>query len=90
MEAVVRDELDRWRIDHVAQINIDLFAATFTEAQLSDMVVFLRSPGGQALLAQAEAISLKRAAFGLKFVRDAVPGMVAATQAKLKDGEARL
>jgi hypothetical protein len=82
MEAVIRDELKDWN-EKVTQINIDVYASKFTDAQLLDMLVFYRTEGGRALVAQTPAIIREKTEFGRKLAAETISRLVAETCAKV-------
>jgi hypothetical protein len=76
MEELISDELKTLNT-MVTEINIDIFSAKFTDAQLLDMMVFYRSEGGQALVAQTPAIIREKTELGRKLNAEMVPRLLA-------------
>ncbi len=56
MQGAVRDHLERME-SKIIQGMVDIYAARFTEDQLSEMAAFYRSSAGQALISQTPSIS---------------------------------
>jgi hypothetical protein len=82
MEAVIQDELKAWN-QKVSEINIDIYASKFTDAQLLDMLVFYRTEGGRALVAQTPAIIRQKTEMARNLSAETMPRLVAATCAKV-------
>jgi len=82
MEAVINDELHDWN-DKITKINIEIYASKFTDAQLLDMLVFYRTEGGRALVAQTPTIIREKTEVGRKLAAETLPKLVAATCAKV-------
>lgn len=82
MAAAVDEELVRWNAE-ITQINIGIYAARFTDAELSDMLTFYQSPGGRALVAQTPAIIREKAAASQKMADGAMQRMLTSVCAKV-------
>jgi hypothetical protein len=82
MEQAVQSELALWSAA-VAKLNAELYAARFTDAQLLDMLMFYRSEGGRALVANTPGIIKEKSKTGRKLTAETLPRLVAAVRAKV-------
>jgi len=82
MEAVIQDELKTWNAK-VSELNVQIYAAKITDALLLDMLVFYRTEGGRALVAQTPAIIREKIEAGPALIAETMPRLVAATCARL-------
>jgi hypothetical protein len=85
MEAVIQDELRAWN-DDITRINVGIYASKFTDAQLLDMLVFYRTEGGRALVAQTPAIIREKTEIGRKLSAEILPRLMTATRARVGHG----
>jgi hypothetical protein len=81
MEAVIADELRAWN-ERITQINVDIYASKFTDAQLLDMLVFYRTEGGRALVAQTPSIIREKVEAGRTLSAETMPRLILATRAR--------
>jgi hypothetical protein len=82
MESVIQEET-KDVMDVMNQMSIEIYATKFTDSQLLDMLVFYRTEGGRALVAQSPAILREKSEFGRKIAAERLPRLVAATCAKV-------
>lgn len=82
MQSVVRDEIKEWN-RRISEINVDIYATKFTDAQLTDMLTFYRTEGGRALVAQTPDIIREKQAAGRKLVPETISRLVSATCARV-------
>ncbi len=83
MLSVIRDELKEWN-RRISEINVEIYATKFTDAQLTDMLAFYRTDGGRALVAQTPDIIREKAAAGRKLVPETISRLVSATCARVQ------
>jgi hypothetical protein len=82
MESVIQDELKVWNA-RISEMNVEIYATKFTNAQLLDMLVFYRTEGGRALVAQTPAIIREKTEAGRTLAAERVPRLIEAVCAKL-------
>jgi hypothetical protein len=78
----VHADLQNWNAE-ITKANATIYASKFTDAQLLDMLMFYRSDGARALVAQTPSIIREKSELGRKLMTERMPILVEKTCAKL-------